>query len=232
MTVDSHTVLLVQNDVAPDREPGFDAWYLADHMPDRVGTPGFRRARRWRAFEGGPRDLSLYEIDGPEVMSSAPYLARLAKPTEGTRQYMDAFIGMRRSVCEVIDAEGFADGGCAALLPFMSQASDTSLSLLIASDRWRADPEAGIVARAVFRCDATASRSDSVESRLRRGADRITEVAAWIEAGTPEQVRLAVDAARAAAASAGLVADAPALLRLVAGFRNLPGTNAAVPAPT
>src|SRR3974390_1741361 len=126
MTIDSPVVLLVQNDVAPGREPGFDSWYLADHMPDRVGTPGFRRARRWRAFEGGPRDLSLYEIDGLEVMSSAPYLARLAGPTKGTRQYRDAFMSMRRSVCEVHGAEGFADGVCAALVPITSPASDPS----------------------------------------------------------------------------------------------------------
>jgi hypothetical protein len=218
MTINSSAVLLVQNDVEPDRRLGFDSWYLSDHMPDRVGTPGFRRARRWRALEGGPRDLSLYEIEGLEVMSSAPYLARLAKPTEGTRRNMDAFLGMRRSVCEVRGAEGFADGGCAALLPIVPQPGDAPLTRLAATKGWRADPDTGVVASALLRCDVRASRSDSVESRLRKGADRTIEAAVWIEGATPEQVRTAVHAAAMAVQSDGSATDGPVLLRLVACF--------------
>jgi hypothetical protein len=141
---------------------------------------------------------------------------------------MDVFVGMRRSVCEVHGAEGFADGGCAALLPITSPASDPSVAFLIASDIWCSDPDAGVVARAVFRCDAMASRSDSVESRLRKVANQITEAAAWIEAATPEQARIAVDAARTAVGSAGLVAGAPVLLRLIASFCK-PWTSTAAP---
>jgi hypothetical protein len=146
MTINSPAVLLVQNDVAPGRESDFDAWYLADHMPDRVGVPGFRRARRWRAFEGAPRDLSLYEIDALQVMASEPYLARLADPTPGTRRNMDAFIGMRRSVCEVHGADGFADGGCAVLVPAAPPAGDAwlvrllSTAACLAALRWRGQP--------------------------------------------------------------------------------------------
>ncbi len=226
--IDCPTVLLVQNDVEPEREAGFDSWYLADHMPDRVSIPGFRRARRWRAFEGGPRDLSLYEIEGPEVMSSAPYIARLAEPTEDTRRYMGAFIGMRRAVCEVHGADGFADGGCAAFLPVGPTDANAALARLIASDTWRPDPDTGVVARAVLCCDPAASRSDSVESQLRKGADQIIQAAAWIEAATPGQARGAVAAAAAAAGSAGLVVGAPVLLRLVASFVK-PRTPATTP---
>jgi hypothetical protein len=218
MTIDSPAVLLVQNDVTPGREPGFDSWYLADHMPDRVSVPGFRRARRWRAFEGGPRDLSLYEIDGPEVMSSAPYLARLADPTEGTRRNMGGFIGMRRSVCAVQGAVGFADGGCAALVLAAPPAGDAWLAVLLAAQEWRADPDTGVVAHAILRCDVAASRSDSVESRLREGADQTTETAAWIEAATPEQTRAAAAATGEALRLAGLVVGPPVLLRLIAAF--------------
>lgn len=218
MTIDSPAVLLVQNDVAPGREAAFDAWYLADHMPDRVGVPGFRRARRWRAIEGGPRDLSLYEIDGTHVMSSASYLARLAAPTEGTRRSMGAFIGMRRSVCAVHGAEGFADGGCAALVPATPPEGTAWVARLLDIAAWRAGPEAGIVARALLRRDAGASRSDSVESRLRRTADQTIDAAAWVETSSPEQARTAADAVVAALRATGLATGIPVLLRLVATF--------------
>lgn len=219
MTIDSPSVLLVQNDVESGRQADFDSWYLADHMPDRVGIAGFRRARWWRAFEGGPRDLSLYEIDGAHVMSSAPYLARLAEPTAGTRRNMDAFIGMRRAVCEVHGAQGFADGGCAVLVSAARPAGDAWLARLLATTAWRADPDAGVVARALLRCDVGASRSDSVESRLRRTADQTIEAAAWVEAATPEQARAAAAATADALRSAGLVVSAPVLLHLIATFQ-------------
>jgi hypothetical protein len=224
MTIDSPAVLLVQNDVEPAHLAGFDAWYLADHMPDRVATQGFRRARRWRAVTGGPRDLTLYEIDAPAVMSSAAYLARLAAPTDATSRYMRAFIGMRRSVCDVRGGEGFADGGCAGLLPIMSPAPPAALARLFAAAAWRADPETGIVARAVLCCDTDASRSDSVESRLRNGADQVIHAAAWIEAATQEQAGTAMIAAAGSAGAAGLTVGAAVLLRLVASMTKPPGS--------
>lgn len=214
MTIDSPAALMVQNGVAPGREAAFDAWYLADHMPDRLAAPGFCRARRWRAIEGGPRDLSLYELDGLEALTSPAYLARLAEPTQDTRRNMDAFVGMTRSACRVEHAVGFADGGFAALLPLM----DAPAGALPASKGWQPDPGAGVVARAVLRADPGLSRTDTVESRLRREADRYVAAAAWIEAASAEQAAAALAAARTAFRAAGLDAGTPVLLRLVAAF--------------
>lgn len=215
MTIDSPAILLVQNDVASGREADFDAWYLADHMPDRVATPGFRRARRWRAIQGGPRDLSLYELDGLGALAGPAYLARLAEPTEGTRRNMDAFVGMLRSACVVERAEGFADGGFAALLPLAGGRLPAATAGVIGQP----DPATGIVAFAMLRADAGLSRTDTVESRLRSGPDRHVAAAAWFEAASQEQAEAALRDARAACHEAGLVAGSPVLLRLVATFR-------------
>jgi hypothetical protein len=218
MTIESPAVLLVQNDVTPGREDSFDAWYLADHMPDRVATPGFRRARRWRAIEGGPRDLSLYELDGLDTLTSPIYRARLADPTAGTRQNMDAFVGMIRSACVVEHEAGFADGGFAVLLPF----AEAPPPALLAAPVWQPDPGTGIVACAVLRADPGTSRTDTVESRLRTVPDRHIAAAAWIEAASAEQARAALDLARAACRAAGLAHGSAVLLRLVAAFQQPP----------
>lgn len=217
MSIESPAVLLVQNDVAPAREDSFDAWYLADHMPDRVATPGFRRARRWRAIEGGPRDLSLYELDRLDTLTSPAYCARLADPTPGTRQHMDAFVGMIRSACRVEHAAGFADGGFAALLPFAAMPPT-----LLAAPGWQPDPGAGLVACAILRADPGRSLTDTVESRMRTVPDRHIAAAAWIEAASAEQAAAALQAARAACGAAGLVTGSAVLLRLVAAFQQPP----------
>jgi len=218
MSIDSPAVLLVQNGVAPGREDSFDAWYLADHMPDRVATPGFRRARRWRAIEGGPRDLSLYELDGLETLTSPAYCARLADPTAGTRQHMDAFVGMIRSACRVEHAAGFADGGFAALLPFAAVPPPA----LLAAPGWQPDPGTGVVACALLCADPGTSRTDTVESRMRTVPDRHITAAAWIEAASAEQAAAALQAARAACGAAGLATGSAVLLRLVAAFQQKP----------
>jgi hypothetical protein len=84
---------------------------------------------------------------------------------------------------------------------------------------WRADADAGVVARALLRGDSEASQFNRVESRLRKSMDQTIDAAAWVEAATPEQARIAaaptVDALRAA----GVVAGMPVLLHLVAVFQ-------------
>ena len=217
MSIESPAVRLVQNDGAPGREDSFDAWYLADHLPDRVATPGFRRARRWRAIEGGPRDLSLYELDGLDTLTSPAYCARLADPTPGTRQHMDAFIGMIRSACRVEHAAGFADGGFAGLLPLAAVPPT-----LLAAPGWQPDPGTGIVACAILRADPGTSLTDTVESRLRTVPDRHIAAAAWIEAASAEQAAAALHLARAACRAAGLATGSAVLLRLVATFQQPP----------
>ena len=45
-----------------DDEPGFNAWYDQEHVPDRLVVPGFLNGKRYAAAEAdGPRYLALYE---------------------------------------------------------------------------------------------------------------------------------------------------------------------------
>jgi len=46
-------LLCVVNDIAPtcDRRD-YEAWYQQDHVPDRLGIPGFQHARRYRRLNG------------------------------------------------------------------------------------------------------------------------------------------------------------------------------------
>jgi hypothetical protein len=66
-------LLLVAIDVDPRHEAELDRWYDEEHIAERMAIPGFLRARRFVALEGGPKYLALYDLESPEVLQSAEY---------------------------------------------------------------------------------------------------------------------------------------------------------------
>ena len=73
MTTNSKGLLLVMMEVAPEHEAEFNRWYDQEHVPERMSIPGFLRARRYRALEGGPKYLALYELESPDVLQTDTY---------------------------------------------------------------------------------------------------------------------------------------------------------------
>lgn len=67
-------LLLVMMDIAPEHEEDFNRWYDEEHVPERNALPGFLAGRRFRAIEGGPKYLAIYEMDSPEALESEEYL--------------------------------------------------------------------------------------------------------------------------------------------------------------
>jgi len=145
-------LLCVMNDIAPacDRRD-YEAWYQQDHVPDRLGIPGFQTARRYRRLNGPRAEfLTFYETATPEVLCSAPYLKRLAEPTAWTARIMAHFRTMSRSICRVVLDQGQAGaGGLLALLAHNEAPSsglEAQLSAVLAQPGvtrvrlWRGDP--------------------------------------------------------------------------------------------
>ncbi|MFM7688717.1 MAG: hypothetical protein ACKPAC_04565, partial [Alphaproteobacteria bacterium] len=96
-------LLCVMNDIAPECDRrDYEAWYQGDHLPDRLSTPGFQHARRYRRLNGPRAEfLTFYETATSGVLCSAPYMKRLAEPTPWTARMMEHFRTMSRSVCRV-----------------------------------------------------------------------------------------------------------------------------------
>jgi hypothetical protein len=186
MALTAPAALLVTTDVAAGAEAAFDEWYIREHLPERVGVPGFLRGRRWRCVGEGPRDLILYELEAIAVLGSAPYLARLAEPTPATRQMMPFFRNMSRSACHVAGAAGSGDGGAAVLLPVARAGMADVRGALGGLAR-----QPGVLAVALLDADAAGSRSDTTESRLRAAPDLVIDLAAWIEATEPQHAMAA-----------------------------------------
>lgn len=104
-------VLAIWNGIAAEAEDDFYRWHNTEHMPERVGVPGFLRGRRYLAT-GRPRDcFTLYETETVETIRSAPYLARLNDPTPWTRRVLSYFRDMVRNGYRVVASSGRGQGG-------------------------------------------------------------------------------------------------------------------------
>jgi hypothetical protein len=88
-------------DIAPDLRAEFEDWHSHEHMPERLGIPGFLRGSRWIAASGEPSYFVLYETARPATTTSGPYLDRLNDPTPWTRKMAPLHLNMVRSLCRV-----------------------------------------------------------------------------------------------------------------------------------
>jgi len=63
-------------DVPPAVDDEFNTWYNTIYVPNYEKVPGVIRGRRYRAVEGAPTYLTLYEFERPDVSESAEWLAQ------------------------------------------------------------------------------------------------------------------------------------------------------------
>lgn len=97
-------LLAVWNDIAAEDEAEFNAWYVEEHVPERLGVPGILTARRYRDAAAPLSYAAIYDIESVAALAAPAYLERLANPTPRTRAIMPRFRNMARAVC-VIEAD-------------------------------------------------------------------------------------------------------------------------------
>ncbi|HEY7141057.1 MAG TPA: hypothetical protein VIE44_13210 [Methylomirabilota bacterium] len=104
-------VLAIWHTITPEGEAEYWRWHDREHIPERVGVPGFLRGRRYRSLERSLDYLDLYEVENPETLRSAPYLARLNDPTPWTRKMVPHFLNTLRVGYRVAASAGRGQGG-------------------------------------------------------------------------------------------------------------------------
>jgi hypothetical protein len=109
--------MAVWHDIQSEGELEYNQWHTVQHMPERVGVPGFLRGRRYL-----DRDLSLhryftlYEATELTTFSSAPYRERLNNPTDWSIRMQPNFTNFVRSACSTISSTGIGIGGALATI--------------------------------------------------------------------------------------------------------------------
>lgn len=70
-------LVVVDVSVDPEMEAEWNAWYDGTHLPEITACPGFHRSARYVSEEDGKRRyLTVYEVEGPQVIESLEFSQR------------------------------------------------------------------------------------------------------------------------------------------------------------
>ena len=176
MSLRGRGALAIWHDLAPEAERDFIEWHNREHIPERLGVPGFLRGRRYRAVAGEPRWFNLYETEDLAVLTSPAYLARLNDPTPWTQRLMPALRGVARSICAVHASTGVGVGG--HMLPVRAEdvepGQEENLRRWLTTDCLpTVNDAAGIVGAHLCVADRAASKVQTEEKRRRSEPDQV-----------------------------------------------------------
>jgi len=114
-------MLLTSMDIDSANEAEFNRWYDREHLEERVAIDGFLEARRYVAYEGHPKYLSLYSTETFDVLDSPVYRNALANQTDWSKANIARFKNMIRAVARITISRGQGRGaalGIVRLRPF------------------------------------------------------------------------------------------------------------------
>jgi hypothetical protein len=133
-------VVAIWNGIAPEMRAEFYDWHQNEHMPERVGIPGFRRGRRYIATDAvtHPEYFTLYEVDALPVLQGSDYANRLNAPTPWTRKVTAQFRDTARGLARVLDSAGPGAGGVMLTLRFDADEAATDALRAAVRDAVRA----------------------------------------------------------------------------------------------
>jgi hypothetical protein len=129
MALAGEGAVAIWHDIAPEGRAAFYAWHGEEHMPERVGIPGFLRGRRYVAIDADLEFFNLYEALSPQALTGSDYQGRLNAPTPWTRETVRHFKRVSRSICRVAATFGRGHGGLVATWRYDVDVADADAHL-------------------------------------------------------------------------------------------------------
>lgn len=222
------------NNIAEGGDREFVEWHVLEHIPERVGIPGFLRGRRYVGVDGEPAYFNFYETADPAVLSSPAYLERLNAPSDWTRSNLTRFRDSNRTLCTVAASIGQGEGAAIETLRLTTDAKSEAFKAVLKDTVLPAISKArGVVAVHLLEGLKDASRAGTAEKKLRSQPDQIADWVVLIEAVDADALRAARKGAAADSAfkSAGATGITRGIYLFQYGLssaeiaRNTPGPN-------
>jgi hypothetical protein len=193
MSLCGEGVIAIWNGIVPEGLDNFYEWHNREHMPERVGIPGFRRGRRYIAEWGHPAYFTLYEADTLQTLQGQDYLTRLNHPTEWTKRSVRDFRDVSRAIQKVLWTAGHGMGGYLLTLRF--DAADERAEALRRALCMAVLPaiveRTGITGAHLGVTDAATSNVETAEKKARADATLVPNWLIMIEGATREYVEAA-----------------------------------------
>jgi hypothetical protein len=87
-------LLMLWTDVDAEHEDEFNRWYDDEHIGRLLEVPGFLSAARYVALRGGPKYLTMYELEDVHVLRTAAFLDEVRyRPSPGRIKASGSHIG-------------------------------------------------------------------------------------------------------------------------------------------
>ena len=189
MTLKAGAFLAIWHDIDPAGYLEWNRWHTIEHMPERIGIPGFLAGRRYMNPDA-PRHVcfTMYEGTDLGVFNSPAYLERLNAPTEWTRAMAPAFRDFLRGACECTATRGTGIGGEILTLRYNRDPSSVAGTINAAELVKRATQVPGIVAAHVGQCAHVVTEIETNERAMRSatGENRYDAVAIFEAIGPTE----------------------------------------------
>lgn len=138
-------MLLTSMNIDVSDEADFNRWYDREHLEERVAIDGFLEARRYVAHAANPKYLSLYSTATLDVLDSPAYRARLANPTDWSRQTMARFRDMLRVVARITISKGTGRGAVLGLVRLRPTPDNAGAWRDALQDKLRPEAHDGII---------------------------------------------------------------------------------------
>jgi hypothetical protein len=125
-------------DIAAEVKVEWEDWHSREHMPERLGIPGFLRGSRWVAPPEAPSAafsyFVLYEAAKLATVTTGAYAERLNNPTPWSRKMMPHHRNMVRSLCRVRASVGGGLADTLATIRFSPAPGRKSVAKWLADD--------------------------------------------------------------------------------------------------
>jgi hypothetical protein len=179
--------------IVPEQRAEFGDWHTHEHMPERMGIPGFRRGSRWTSIETSDGFFVLYELATYETLTSQGYIDRLNAPTPWSSKMMPLHQGMVRSQCRVEASFGGGIGTSLATIRLspVSNHEDALRSAVVDVLKAIASTP-GLNSASFLMTDTPQTAVATTEQRI-RGKDRTADWIILVSGYDVDTVRTVVD---------------------------------------
>ncbi|UUZ75256.1 hypothetical protein LP414_25770 [Polaromonas sp. P1(28)-13] len=113
---------------SPQLQPEYDTWHTFEHVPERVGLPGFIEARRYRSHDDEPsaqppRYFTCYGLESIEALATAQYREVFSHPTPWSARMRTELRDFLRLPCTLSGAYGQSTATQLATVHFRGDAA-------------------------------------------------------------------------------------------------------------
>lgn len=128
----------------------YEVWHTHEHVPERVGSPGFIEAVRYRSVGDATRFFTCYWLRALDALSSNEYRELVAQPTPWSRRMRSELGHFVRMPCTLSGSAGVSSARYLAALHLGELGGDAEAG--IAAFLAREQAQAGLVSAQWGRC--------------------------------------------------------------------------------